>query len=411
MKSNDMKMTVQQARQEARQKMVEALKNNDSEAYSEAFDQMFEAIAQGVREEYDQKLDDMRESRDTQVLAARGVRQLTSKERDYYQKLAECMKAADVKQALVNADLAMPKTIMNAVFDELQTSHPLLSHIQFLPTGGVVEMLMSQNGQQSALWGKLCDPIVQELLAGFTVVDMTLKKLSAFIPVCKAMLELGPEWLDSFVRQVLYEALANGLEVGIVAGDGKDGPIGMNRQVGEGVSVRDGAYPEKSQIEVDSFDPATIGNLLSMLAVDPAGKPRTLRDVVLIVNPQDYYQLVMPATTIMGGDGTYRNNILPYSRLSDKEKQGLLDGFGVSPMQDDGGYINVKLGFDGYNGVKTKKYPKGQPNALIARVTESGSSYREKTPFIRPAVNASKKQAEQAGQMKIDEKIAAIPQK
>ena len=312
MKSNDMKMTVQQARQEARQKMVEALKNNDSEAYSDAFDQMFEAIAQGVREEYDQKLDDMRESRDTQVLAARGVRQLTSKERDYYQKLAECMKAADVKQALVNADLAMPKTIMNAVFDELQTSHPLLSHIQFLPTGGVVEMLMSQNGQQSALWGKLCDPIVQELLAGFTVVDMTLKKLSAFIPVCKAMLELGPEWLDSFVRQVLYEALANGLEVGCVTGDGKDGPIGMNRQVGEGVSVTDGAYPEKSQIEVDSFDPATIGNLLSMLAVDPAGKPRTLRDVILVVNPQDYYQLVMPATTIMGGDGTYRNNILPY---------------------------------------------------------------------------------------------------
>ena len=30
MKSNDIKMTVQQARQEARQKMVEALKNNDS---------------------------------------------------------------------------------------------------------------------------------------------------------------------------------------------------------------------------------------------------------------------------------------------------------------------------------------------------------------------------------------------
>ena len=99
------------------------------------------------------------------------------------------------------------------------------------------------------------------------------------------------------------------------------------------------------------------------------------------------------------------------SQLSEEQKKGLLDGFGVSPMQDDNGYFNVKLGFDGYNSIKTKKYPKGQPNALIARVTESGSSYREKTPFIRPAVNASKKQAEQAGRMKIDEKIAAIPQK
>lgn len=116
----------------------------------------------------------------------------------------------------------------------------------------------------------------------------------------------------------------------------------------------------------------------------------------------------LPAVPNAANIATYRQG---YSRLSEPEKQGLLDGFGVSPMQDDGGYINVKLGFDGYNGVKTKKYPQGQPNALIARVTESGSSYREKTPFMRPAVAASKKQAEAAGRAKFDERIAAIPQK
>lgn len=102
---------------------------------------------------------------------------------------------------------------------------------------------------------------------------------------------------------------------------------------------------------------------------------------------------------------TYRQG---YSRLSEPEKQGLLDGFGVSPMQKDNGYINVKLGFDGYNTVETKKYPKGQPNALIARVTESGSTYRKKTPFIRPAVKASQKQAIEAGRNTIDKKIQAI---
>lgn len=116
----------------------------------------------------------------------------------------------------------------------------------------------------------------------------------------------------------------------------------------------------------------------------------------------------LPTVSNQANIATYKKG---YSRLSDEEKQGLLDGFGVSPMQDDGGYINVKLGFDGYNSVKTKKYPKGQPNALIARVTESGSSYREKTPFMRPAVNASKKPAEAAGRAKFDERIAAIPQK
>ena len=100
-----------------------------------------------------------------------------------------------------------------------------------------------------------------------------------------------------------------------------------------------------------------------------------------------------------------------YSRLSDEEKAGLLEGFGVSPMQETSGFVNVKLGFDGYNSVKTRKHPQGQPNALIARVTESGSSYRKKTPFVRPAVEASRKQAEAAGRAKIDERIAAIPQK
>ena len=116
----------------------------------------------------------------------------------------------------------------------------------------------------------------------------------------------------------------------------------------------------------------------------------------------------LPTVSNQANIATYKKG---YSRFSDEEKQGLLDGFGVSPMQDDNGYFNVKLGFDGYNSIKTREYPKGQPNALIARVTESGSSYREKTPFIRPAVNATRKSAEKAGQAKIDEKIRSIKSK
>lgn len=117
---------------------------------------------------------------------------------------------------------------------------------------------------------------------------------------------------------------------------------------------------------------------------------------------------VLPTVSNEANIATYRQG---YSRLSDPEKQGLLDGFGVSPMQDDGGYKNVKLGFDGYNSVKTKKYPNGQPNALIARVTESGSSYRQKTPFVRPAVNASRKEALEKGREAVDRVLEAVPDK
>ncbi len=307
MKSNDIL-----SREEIRGLLQKAIRENDTEGFYRAFDQIIECINQDIQQRYDAQVNDLKQEMDSRALAQRGVRQLTNKERDYYQKVAECMRSKDPKQALANADLVMPKTIMNAVFDELQTRHELLSLIEFIPTTGLTEMIMNTNGYQEAVWGKLCDDIVKELVSGFETIDMTLLKLSAFIPVCKAMLDLGPEWLDDYVRQVLYEALANGLEAGIVAGDGNEKPIGMNRQVGKGVTVTGGVYPEKAKISVTDLQPGTIGNLLSLIAVDPNGKPRTLRDVVMIVNPQDYFQKVMPATTLMAPDGTYRNDVMPY---------------------------------------------------------------------------------------------------
>lgn len=307
MRNNDTK-----SREEIRQAMQAALAANDAQGFSDAMNDMLSCIGEEIRQEYDGKLEQMKADGDKTVLASRGVRQLTSAERQYYQKLSGAMRAADPRQALADTDVIMPETVMDAVFDELQTAHPLLSRIGFTPTGGAIKMLMNTNGYQEAAWGSLCSEIVKEILSGFKEVNAGLLKLSAFIPVCKATLKLGPEWLDSYVRQILYEALANGLEAGIVKGDGNEKPIGMIRQVGEGVSVTNGAYPEKAKVAVSDFSAETIGKLLSLLAVDPNGKPRTVRDLIFIVNPQDYFQRVMPATTVMSPDGTFRNDVLPY---------------------------------------------------------------------------------------------------
>ena len=97
--------------------------------------------------------------------------------------------------------------------------------------------------------------------------------------------------------------------------------------------------------------------------------------------------------------------------LTSAQKKGLQASLGISKIENDNGYWNVKVGFDGYNKVKTRKYPNGQPNALIARATESGSSVREKTPFVRPAVSASQKKALEATKIKIDQRIFAIKKK
>src|SRR5665648_238292 len=68
--------------------------------------------------------------------------------------------------------------------------------------------------------------------------------------------------------------------------------------------------------------------------------------------------------------------------IADKIKSNL-DGV-LSPEAS--GNWNAKIGFDGYG-------TDGVANQLKARVLESGSSKQQKTPFVRPAVNATKKQA------------------
>ena len=90
------------------------------------------------------------------------------------------------------------------------------------------------------------------------------------------------------------------------------------------------------------------------------------------------------------------------------QKQGLLHSFGIARLKDDNGYWNVKAGFDGYNNLKTKKYPKGQPNAMIARTFESGNSFTKKTPFVGPAIRAAKDTAEMKMAQIIDEETSKI---
>lgn len=90
------------------------------------------------------------------------------------------------------------------------------------------------------------------------------------------------------------------------------------------------------------------------------------------------------------------------------QKKGLIDSFGIASMRNDNGYYNVKLGFDGYNGLKTKQYPSGQPNAMIARTFESGNSFTKKIPFVSPAVRATKDAAEMKMAQVVDSEIQAI---
>lgn len=95
--------------------------------------------------------------------------------------------------------------------------------------------------------------------------------------------------------------------------------------------------------------------------------------------------------------------------LPKNQKQDLADSFGLTPIgRDKNGFLHTKAGFDGYGSHPTKQYPQGVPNQLLARAVESGSSAREKTPFVRPAVTKTKKAAVEAMQAEIDKEIKKL---
>lgn len=290
--------------------MIAAMHAQDEKKYMESMTCLFELLQKETLD----KAAELAGVNDSEILQARGVRVLTSVEKKYFEKLGQALKSDNPKQALTDPELVMPKTVLNAVFDDLQTDHPLLSKISFTNTSGAIKFLFSQNEYQKAVWGKLCAEITKEIEASFTEIDMTLMKLTAFIPVCEAMLDLGPEWLDSYVRQCLYEALANGLEDGIINNlNTTTGPVGMIADMTTGSGgVGQATFTAKTATPITDLKPVTLGTQLAKLAVDDAGKTRAIRDVIMIVNPVDYLTKVFPATTVMSGNGTYVNNVLPY---------------------------------------------------------------------------------------------------
>lgn len=81
----------------------------------------------------------------------------------------------------------------------------------------------------------------------------------------------------------------------------------------------------------------------------------------------------------------------------------LLDSLGIAPIQVAFGDLgtSTKVGFDGYD-------KHGVPNQLKARAMESGTSTMQKRPFVRPAVNASRKKAQVSMGKVVEEEIKKI---
>ncbi|WP_373205214.1 phage major capsid protein [Clostridium tertium] len=290
MKSKDL------IKQELMKDMKAAMQSEDGSAIVQVLTDFADSIQQNV-------LEDVRAyqiTQDKEILQKRGIHQLTQKETDFYQSWIDAAKSSNPRQAITDLDIALPFTVIDNVMEDLKGNHPLLNLIDFQNMTAVKKMLFNKKGKQLAVWGAITSAITEELSGAIGQVDISLNKLSAFMPVSKDMLEVGPQWLDAYVRAILSESIAYGLEEGIINGTGKNQPIGMIRDIHDGVSVSSSdGYPAKTKKVITDFSDTTIGGLFAELAKDPidSTKSRTVNanDIVLIVNPFDYFKKVLPS--------------------------------------------------------------------------------------------------------------------
>lgn len=287
-----------------------ALQSGNEEEGKKAWGQVFDAITEKVKTDFEMY------STDTNVLAQRGYRQLTSEETEFYQNLAKAGKASDPKQAftdLINTDGGMPETIIEDVYRDLLEEHPLLEKITFQNVKYLTKWLLNDHTRQKAAWGQINGEITQEIESAFKGVEVTLLKLTAYAVIPQDMLDLGPSFLDNYIRTILKEALYVALEKAIVSGSGKDEPVGLNRDIHEGVNFSTSTgYPEKTAIQVTNFLPANYGPLVAKLAVTEKGRMRSFDEVLMICNQVDYLNKIMPATTALTTGGTYARDLFPF---------------------------------------------------------------------------------------------------
>jgi hypothetical protein len=289
---------IAQNEEEMKENLLNAINSGDEKEMATALTSFANNIQTNILSEARQAMNE--DLTDRQVMANRGLKVLTKEEMTYYNEVIDGAGFDGVEKLV-------PATVIDRVFEYLTQNHELLKNINFVNTTGTTEWIVKKGDIPNAWWGKLSSTIKEILDEGFEKLATNLFKLSAFLPVSKAMLKLGPTWLDKYVRTVLSEAMAIGLEDAIVKGTGKEQPIGMLKDLSG--AVVDGVYPDKTATALTDLSPKTLGTeIMAKLSKD--GK-RTVSQVLLVVNPLDYWQKIFPETTVLTQNGTYVYGVLP----------------------------------------------------------------------------------------------------
>ena len=86
----------------------------------------------------------------------------------------------------------------------------------------------------------------------------------------------------------------------------------------------------------------------------------------------------------------------------------MIESYGIAKIRKNKFGYNVKCGFDGYNDIVSKRWPNGQPNAMIARSINKGTSFMEAQPFMDTAVSSAEGATVEAMKNQFDHEIEKI---
>ena len=294
------------------QALADALKNGDADGVAKAMQNFSDGVMQRIESEHAEygNVSDMR------VLESRGLRTLTSEETKWYEKFMKVAKSDSPKQEIANLTNAMPVTIVDRVIADMQQTHPLLAALNIQNAAGAIRMVTNgiQMASKLGTWGKVTDAFKTALTGAINTTDVTVSKYLAYFVIAKDYTRFNftfaPMWVDQYIRIVLSECIAYGLEYAAIKGDGDSKPIGMIMDTTTAVS---GKYSAKTPTAITNFDDEYAARVAA-LAVDGEGNARLVPTVLMIVNPQDYIKKIRRIqNTLVYGTGSVDliNNTYP----------------------------------------------------------------------------------------------------
>jgi len=284
-----------------------------AEEQEKAFNNMFSALSKDVSETI--KKEAQREMMDHSVLQARNASNvLTTEEYEFFNAVA--------LSGGFDNDQILPRTTVDRVFEQLQQQFPFLSTLNIQNLGAVTRFIDSDPTKAYA-WGNLFEGILGQVSTVFRERIVPSHKLTAFAAIPNDMLELGPNYIERYVRTLLVQSYSTGLEQGMINGRGvaNKEPIGLTMDVDPGT----GAVTPKTPAGTLTFAPSQYGEtivgelhqVVQYLSVDARGESvDAIGNIVMVVNPSDYVS-VMARNTIQTQAGSFVNN-LP---------------FGITPVQ------------------------------------------------------------------------------